>query len=197
MENTNYHHGDLKKSLIEMGLKLLNEKGVEGFSLRKVANMCNVSHSAPYNHFKNKEELIKEISLYVEEEFENTLKDIINNFEDNPKRKIIELGKKYVWFMVENPEYLKFLFLNNNSGSLVVDGNKVNETQSRAFSIFKECAIDYLVSLDIKKEEYIEDVIAMWAIVHGLAIMLSNKTLDYKGDYLLLVDKLLSDKLQF
>lgn len=48
MEEKNYHHGDLKKQMILKGLELLNEKGIDGFSLRKIASMCNVSHTAPY-----------------------------------------------------------------------------------------------------------------------------------------------------
>ena len=56
-----YHHGDLKECLIKAGLKLLVEEGVDNFSLRKTAAMCNVSHAAPYKHFKNKEELIKDL----------------------------------------------------------------------------------------------------------------------------------------
>ena len=34
MEEKNYHHGDLKKQMILKGLELLNEKGIDGFSLR-------------------------------------------------------------------------------------------------------------------------------------------------------------------
>ena len=54
----NYHHGDLRNALIETGIKIINESGEEGLSLRKVAAKCNVSHAAPYAHFKDKDELI-------------------------------------------------------------------------------------------------------------------------------------------
>ncbi len=102
MASDTYHHGDLKESLIIEGLKLFNEEGADKFSLRKVAALCNVSHSAPYKHFKNKEELINAISQYVFSEFEKSLREISEMYKDDPYKKIIELGKKYVWFMVEN-----------------------------------------------------------------------------------------------
>lgn len=54
MQTDIYHHGDLKESLIRTGLKLFNEKGIENFSIRKLAALYNVSHSAYYKHFKNK-----------------------------------------------------------------------------------------------------------------------------------------------
>ncbi|WP_251861685.1 TetR/AcrR family transcriptional regulator [Clostridium sp. Marseille-Q2269] len=192
-----YHHGDLKKTLIIEGLKLLNKEGTDKFSIRKVAALCNVSHSAPYKHFKNKEELINAISNYVFSEFEKSLIEITEICKDNPSKKITELGKKYVWFMVENPDYLKFLFLNNYKYGIVADESKFEAKVSGSFEIFKNSAIEYLKSINIKKEEYTRDVIAMWSMVHGIAVMLANRTIIYNGDYLELVESIINKNLKF
>ena len=77
MKADKYHHGDLRESLIKTGLKLYNEEGAEKFSLRKVAALCNVSHAAPYKHFKSKEDLINAISEYVFCNFKNSLNEIV------------------------------------------------------------------------------------------------------------------------
>ena len=60
-----YHHGNLRQALIDAGIKLINENGEENLSLRKVAAACDVSHAAPYAHFKDKEELIDAIKENV------------------------------------------------------------------------------------------------------------------------------------
>ncbi|MBD5638595.1 TetR/AcrR family transcriptional regulator [Clostridium botulinum] len=197
MASDTYHHGDLKESLIIEGLKLFNEEGADKFSLRKVAALCNVSHSAPYKHFKNKEELINAISQYVFGEFEKSLREIAEMYKDDPYKKIMELGKKYVWFMVENPDYLKFLFLNNYKYEIIVDENKLETKISGAFGLFKNSAIEYLKSINVKKEEYAQDVIAMWSMVHGIAVMLANRTFIYNGDYLELVENIIHKNLKF
>ncbi|AVQ39023.1 TetR/AcrR family transcriptional regulator [Clostridium botulinum] len=197
MVSDTYHHGDLKESLIIEGLKLFNEEGADKFSLRKVAALCNVSHSAPYKHFKNKEELINAISQYVFGEFEKSLREIAEMYKDDPYKKIMELGKKYVWFMVENPDYLKFLFLNNYKYEIIVDENKLETKISGAFGLFKNSAIEYLKSINVKREEYAQDVIAMWSMVHGIAVMLANRTFIYNGDYLELVENIIYKNLKF
>ncbi|ENK1242137.1 TetR/AcrR family transcriptional regulator [Clostridium botulinum] len=197
MAGDTYHHGDLKESLIIEGLRLFNEEGADKFSLRKVAALCNVSHSAPYKHFKNKEELINDISQYVFSEFEKSLREIAEIYKDVPYKKIVELGKKYVWFMVENPDYLKFLFLNNYKYEITVEENKIETKIMGAFGIFKESAIEYLKSINVKKEEYAQDVIAMWSMVHGIAVMLANRTFVYNGDYLELVENIINKNLKF
>lgn len=35
-----YHHGDLKKQLILVGIDIINQEGPEGLSLRKAAERC-------------------------------------------------------------------------------------------------------------------------------------------------------------
>ncbi len=197
MDNTTYHHGDLKNTLIHMGLKLLNEKGIEGFSLRKVAAMCNVSHAAPYKHFENKEELISAISAHVSSEFTSSLKEIAEKHEEDPYRQIIEMGKKYVGFMVENPDYLKFFFLNNDKNGIKADEYGLEECKGGPFQVFRTSAINFLKSIGVKEENYTDNAIAMWAMVHGITVMLVNKTLIYEGDYIQLVERLLYQNLKF
>ena len=197
MESDKYHHGDLRESLIKMGLKLYNEEGAEKFSIRKVAALCNVSHAAPYKHFKSKEELINAISEYVFNDFFRSLNEIVEKYKNDPYERIVELGKKYVWFMVENPEYLKFTFSPSSEFELIIEENKLESGECGTFNIFKNCALDFLKSINVKEEEYAQDIIAMWTMVHGLAIMLSNKTFKYKGDYLQLVENILRKNLKF
>ena len=49
-----YHHGALKETLLAEALHELETEGLEGVSLRKVAEAVGVSKSAPYRHFADK-----------------------------------------------------------------------------------------------------------------------------------------------
>ncbi|WP_238918409.1 TetR/AcrR family transcriptional regulator [Clostridium sp. YIM B02555] len=197
MEIEKYHHGDLKESLIKMGLKLYNEEGADKFSIRKVAALCNVSHAAPYKHFKNKEELIDAISEYVFNNFQSSLTEIVENYKADPYERLIALGKRYVSFMVENPDYLQFAFLKKSDSNIVVEEKKLNNVNHRSFNVFKECAVDFLRSIDVKEEEYAQNIIAMWSMVHGLSTMLAYKTFVYEGNYIELVENILRNNLKF
>jgi AcrR family transcriptional regulator len=53
-----YHHGDLRRGLIDAALALVAEKQDWTFSLREVARRAGVSHNAPYNHFTDRGELL-------------------------------------------------------------------------------------------------------------------------------------------
>ena len=53
-----YHHGDLNQSLLEAASLILRNEGVEGLSMRKLADQVGVSRTAPYHHFKDKNALL-------------------------------------------------------------------------------------------------------------------------------------------
>ena len=60
--NKPYHHGDLKKALLEETARILREEGEGALSLRGLAARLGVSRTAPYNHYKNKESLLSAVA---------------------------------------------------------------------------------------------------------------------------------------
>lgn len=191
MSKEKYHHGDLKQEIIHKGLLLLNEEGFEGFSLRKVAGMCEVSHTAPYKHFKDKDELISAIIEEVWKEFYFALKESTLLHPDDAKIQIIEMGKAYVRFMVENPEYLKFMFLSNKVSPIKIEKDRFYGCEDNAFGVFKNSAENYLKAMNFDEAVYMEKTLTMWSLVHGIALLIAKNSIEYNGDYLELVEKMI------
>lgn len=199
MANSN---SNLKQALIHNGLLLLNQEGIDGFSLRKVALMCGVSHNAPYKHFKNKEELIQGIINEVWKEFHITLSSVAKTHPNNSKLQLIELGKAYVRFMVENPEYLKFMFLSDHALPIAIEAGTCKVEQdsficetNNSFAILRECAEQYFQEKNVDTSLYLQKTLALWSLVHGIAILIAKKNIEYKGDYLTLVESMIQASL--
>ncbi len=55
---SNYHHGDLASVLLETATAMIREGGIEALTMRKLAERSKVSRTAPYHHFKDKNELL-------------------------------------------------------------------------------------------------------------------------------------------
>ena len=108
-----YHHDDLKSELIEKGLKLLDEEGYEGFSMRKLAKSCNVSHAATYRHFKSKDDLITAIFYEEMSAFSHCLQSAVDLYPNDTKKQIKSMGCAYIKFFVEKPECLRVTFLSD------------------------------------------------------------------------------------
>src|SRR5215470_4643684 len=53
-----YHHGDLRRALVDAALAIVERAGPGALSLRELARRAGVSHAAPYRHFESREALL-------------------------------------------------------------------------------------------------------------------------------------------
>jgi len=58
-----YHHGDLKRALIDAALELLENEGPGALTFRRLADRVNVSHAAPLAHFPDRAALDAAIAV--------------------------------------------------------------------------------------------------------------------------------------
>ena len=109
MQDKPYHHGNLRNSLIEVGISLIHKEGVEHLSLRRVASLCGVSQAAPYAHFANKEALLDAMRAYANSTVHawrcQDAKQAVPD-EDDPKL-LLEMGKRYVLVLSGKPAVLQ------------------------------------------------------------------------------------------
>ena len=183
-----YHHGNLRQALIDAGIKIINESGEGSLSLRKVAAFCNVSHAAPYAHFKDKEELLEAMKKSVTDSFMEVLEKALEE-SSNADEKLVNMGKSYVTFFVKNPDYFKFLFGNQNITAHLQSDNKDDYPP---FLLLKDTYKKYLKEhgLKKKKEEKEIDLLSLWSSVHGLASIACMSGVEVSFDW---EDKILGD----
>ena len=165
----NYHHGNLRQALIDAGIKIINESGEESLSLRKVAAKCNVSHAAPYAHFKDKDELIEAMKASVTQQFTETLTKAVEDAPD-AESAILEMGKNYVLFFINKPDYFKFLFAGQNIIAHISTDKQYAEDYP-PFVLLKDAYKKWLKETKVKKskKEQERDLLNIWATAHGLA----------------------------
>lgn len=164
-----YHHGNLREALIEAGLKIINENGEDALSLRKVAAACDVSHAAPYAHFKDKDELIEAIKDSVTERF---MEELVSAIDGKPTadEAIIAMGRAYVIFFSKNPDYFVFLFGKQNI-TAHLKMNKEYKNDYPPFLLLRRMYLKHLEENNLEKtaEEQEIDLIKIWSMVHGMA----------------------------
>lgn len=194
MSNDNYHHENLKAELIKNGLKLLDEVGYENFSLRKVAQACSVSHTAPYRHFDSKDDLIMAIALEAHHKFNHCLEEAVRKHPHDTKSQIREMGYAYVKFFVENPEYLRLLFLSDSAKNIKKMSHETLNNGEQPFNTFYNVIQRYQTESQNEAGNSTDPnamALSCWGLVHGMAILIAKKDFSYPGDYLELVRKIL------
>ena len=175
MEQKSYHHGNLRRNLIDKGIELINREGVQKLSLRKLAKECGVSEAAPYSHFKNKEDLITAMQEDVMEQFMLCLRKSMDSQERICPQTVGAMGKAYVMFFLEHPDYYDFLF---TQPCVKADlSMKDNPDNFPPFELLRKASIAAYAERNYTEERLRFGIISMWATVHGLAAIAAMRNI--------------------
>ena len=97
-----YHHGNLRRALLDNALAMIEERGPAALSLRALARRLGVSHAAPTHHFPDKAALLTAIAA----DGYTLLAETLEQANAAPARDpFLELGVAYVRFAVDHPAH--------------------------------------------------------------------------------------------
>jgi AcrR family transcriptional regulator len=107
-----YHHGDLRNALVQAGTQMLAETGVDGLSMRRLAERLGVSHNAPYQHFADKEAILAAIAAQGFRALDSAIADAQAALPVGlPSLDHLKAaGAAYVTFVLANPHYVPVMF---------------------------------------------------------------------------------------
>ena len=160
-----YHHGDLHDTLLQEANALLNEQGVEGLSLRKLAERAGVSRTAPYHHFRDKNALLCALATQAFARLDGIIERQLESAGDHPD--IQDFVIEYLEFATENPEQYELMF----GRTIWKSGTPTEELKRVAYRSFRRYA-EGLGALVQGRLPAATDPLrvaqASWATIHGL-----------------------------
>jgi AcrR family transcriptional regulator len=151
-----YHHGDLRRVLLEEAVASLRESGPAALSLRDLARRAGVSHAAPAHHFGDKRGLLTAVAA---EGFRRLSASLGATYEAT--RDFAEVGVAYVTFAVEERPYFDVMFRPD-----LYDPDDPELVAARSAS----GAALYGPAATVS-DAPLEAGIAAWSLVHGLATL--------------------------
>ena len=174
-----YHHGNLKKTLLDATVKLIAKVGPRAFTLREVARQAKVSHNAPYRHFRDKEELLAAVAA---EGFER-LADSMIAAAAAPADALDGLmltGRGYVQFALRWPEHFSVMF--DYCEGLDAYPAYAASGQ-RAFQVLLDHVVGAQRSGQLPAGDPNALALAAWSIVHGIAKLAVANLLPFASEH--------------
>jgi AcrR family transcriptional regulator len=158
-----YHHGDLRNALLDAARKILEEESLSNLSLRAVARRAGVSHAAPYRHFPNHEALLVEIAIEGFGELKNELVAAAAS-QGAESDRIAKIGAAYMRFVARRPEVASLMFGPQlpNRDAFPALGAAADAIGSEIGTALHDAALG----------------LAVWAAVHGLAMLILRNVID-------------------
>jgi AcrR family transcriptional regulator len=163
-----YHHGNLRRELLDAAMRLFAERGRFDFTMRELARSAGVTHNAPYRHFADRWALLDAIAG----EGFTALRDATVEAaaaHDEPRARIQRLGEAYVRFASEHPDVFRLMFLRP-----LEDASPELRTAARAsYAVLEETiATAHAGGLLTPDATPRETTLAAWSLVHGLASLI-------------------------
>lgn len=109
----NYHHGNLRNALLTAALALVEENGLEGLSLRKVAARVGVSHAAPEHHFPTLRHLLNAMATIGFELFVRSIADEQAASPGTQEEQLRASARGYLAYAKAHPGLFRLMFTSN------------------------------------------------------------------------------------
>jgi AcrR family transcriptional regulator len=169
-----YHHGDLRRALIEAALSLIAERKGADLSLREVARRAGVTYAAPYHHFADKSALLAAVAC-------EGFQELVSRLERATARRVSlgselqALAETYIAFALEQPSHYRVMFLPEVKTS--TDSEALHAAGERAFELLLERVVRARPAEATSAHEVV--AATTWAALHGLALLAIDGTLQH------------------
>lgn len=158
--------GSLRDDLLRISRELLDEGGPDALSMREVARRAGCTHQAPYHYFANREAILAALVEAGFDELANRLCEAHDLVGTEDLGTVAEAsGNAYVEFALTNPGVFRIMFRRD-----MCDPTRFPGIQVASRRTYDE--LGRLARIRFGEHAIREHETALWASVHGLAVLL-------------------------
>jgi AcrR family transcriptional regulator len=161
-----YHHGNLRAACIDAGIAIVESDGPDAVTIRGVARVTGVSHTAPLHHFRDRDALLHEIA---ERGFDLLLERLDRETRPGagPLEALRTYGLAYVMQAVDHPGLFQVMFAPCD-----------DPPGEAAYRRLIELCAAVQASGEVPGDDPFRLGLLVWSTVHGLASLYGHMGLD-------------------
>ena len=163
-----YHHGDLRRALLDTAMDMLGEDNGWQFTLRELSRRAGVSHTAAYKHFPDKAALLAELALLGFEQLRAALLAARPAPPTTIRDEFLALSRAYVRFGVSQPNLYQLTFSADARASM---NARLNDGAAAALDVLIDLIARGQQQGWLRKRVVREQAGASWAQLHGLVLL--------------------------
>lgn len=181
-----YHHGDLRRALLQGALELLAEGGPSHLTMRAAAQRAGVSAAAPYRHFTDKKAMLAAVAEEGFLALERTCLAAVDEAGAggplDPLEGFWHRGVAYVKFAIEHPAHYRVMF-----GPEISDKRAYEDLHVAARAAYEGLRSSLracTVAGYFAEDEIDARAMRAWSLVHGLASLFLDGQLNLENQVL-------------
>ena len=162
-----YHHGDLRRALLQAAVGTIRRHGVEGLTLRGVGSALGVSRTALYRHFTDKAALLAAVAA---EGFRMLRAELTESWERGGRglRAFEAMGETYVRFALAHPSHYRVMF---GADIFDVEHAELAQEGPGAFQVLVDAITELQQQRLARRDDPRQLALFVWAATHGVAML--------------------------
>jgi AcrR family transcriptional regulator len=163
-----YHHGDLGNALLQAAVEVIEQQGVAELRMRDLTRRLGVSHGAPANHFKDRNDLLVALGVQGFERLTAYQRAARDREHPTPMDALNAIGVAYVEFARDNPAHFEVMFQRG-----LLNTPALAAAAAACFQQLLETIAPVSPARASTATQRERDLTALgsWALVHGLAML--------------------------
>ncbi|SOD88387.1 TetR/AcrR family transcriptional regulator [Spirosoma fluviale] len=164
---------EMRQLILEAALKLFLTNGFEKVSIRNIADEIEYSPATIYLYFKDKNELL--FALH-----QRGFAKMVAEFQplrllNDPFEKLVEMGRAYIRFAVENPELFDLMFIMTAPMDKLDKEDWVEGDQ--AFGLLMQVVQECMDAGVFQQHDIQSTAMMIWSSIHGYTALFLRKRL--------------------
>jgi AcrR family transcriptional regulator len=165
-----YHHGALAEAMVEQAMTEVRLRGADQVSLRAIAHSLDVSPSAAYNHFAQKDDLLRAVGscglAALDERMARVLASHPAQTAEAARARFVGMGRAYLTFALEETHLFQLTF-----GPICMSKEEPPEEAGPYRKLM--AALDDLDGWELLRPGIRQGLdLMVWAATHGMATLL-------------------------
>lgn len=176
-QRATYHHGDLRRALLDAGTDLAREGGPDKVVLREATRRVGVSANAAYRHFADRDALLGEVVSRAQARAADVISTVMDAVPDDldpaplARARFRAVGVGYLRFAMDEPGLFRTAFAVPVDLSRAGSADAAGASGRTPFQLLSD-ALDAMVDVGAMSAEQRPGAeLLAWSAVHGMAML--------------------------
>lgn len=132
-----YHHGNLRRAVLDQATEVVRERGASQLSLRELAATIGVTHAAPRRYFSGRQALLDAVAVDGFVRLGGLLREAIETSSGLHGR-VLSIARVYLDFAISEANLVELMFAHKHEEGDAAVGEAAEEAFASILQIFQQ-----------------------------------------------------------
>lgn len=181
---------NVRDRLVAAGIRELNANGVQGFSVRRIAQSCGLSCAAPYKHFRDKNELLEAVADAINSDWIACQAKAVAHLAGDTAAQLRAICQAYLRFLRDNPNFCALIIQRDTASGKWLLNRLFDQS-----SLTKRLIAEYARERGLSESDVYGRVYAIRAMLYGAAMMNQRDEMHLTDPVLLALDRVIQTQI--